>query len=69
MWGRILERAGRIQEMVSDDFSSGNNVLHHVLCTDPIIYLYDMTEFLETTHMCSLKHRSVCRLSALVHGL
>lgn len=42
--------------MVSDDFSSANNVLYHVLCTGLIIYLYDVTEFLGVTHTCSLKH-------------
>lgn len=55
--------------MVCDDFSSGNTVLYHVLCTGPVVYLYDVAEFLEATHMSSLKHMCVCRLSALVHQL
>lgn len=33
----MLERAGRIVEMVSDDFSSGN-VLYHLLCAGPVTY-------------------------------
>lgn len=40
--------------MVSYYFSSGNNVLCHVLRTCLIIYLYDVTSFLEFTHMCNL---------------
>lgn len=42
--------------MVSDDFSSDNNVLYSILCIRPVIYLYDVNEFIEATHACNLKH-------------
>lgn len=51
-------------EMVSHDFSSGN-VLYHLLCAGPVTYLYDVTEFLEITHMCNLKH--VCLQACCLH--
>lgn len=61
----MLERAGRIVEMVSDDFSSGN-VLYHLLCAGPVTYLYDVTESLEITHVCNLKQH-VCLQACCLH--